>query len=355
MAWLNFQSYSIVLNVAFFVMAAGVVWVAGSRISGYADGITKQTGWDEAFVGLLFLALATETPEIGTTMTAAGTGNGNLAVGNLFGGIVMQTAILAVVDLTVLRGALTFFTPRPVLLLQGILLALLLGLTLAAVSAGELFVLGGVGLWSVLLFGAYVLALYLSHRYQGRERWHPDTPVEELVEEADDANAAAARQKYADWSLRRLVLFFIGGSVVILMAGMVLARVSEALAEQSGLGSTFVGATLLATSTSLPELSTALAAVRLGNYSMAVANIFGSNGIMVALILLADLFYRQGPILTAVDPAATFTVAMGIVVTCAYLVGLVERRDQVVLRMGIDSVAVLVLYLSTIGVLYWIS
>ena len=58
---------------------------------------------------------------------------------------------------------------------------------------------------------------------------------------------------------------------------------------------------------------------------------------------------------TAVDPAATFTVAMGIVVTCAYLVGLVERRDQVVLRMGIDSVAVLVLYLSTIGVLYWIS
>lgn len=351
MAWLNFQSYSILLNVLFFIVAAGVVWVAGSRISGYADGITKQTGWDEAFVGLFFLALATETPEIGTTMTAAATGNGNLAVGNLFGGIVMQTAILAVVDLTVMRGALTFFTPRPVLLLQGILLALLLGLTLAAVTAGEIFTLWNVGLWTVLLFGAYLLALYLSHRYQGRERWHPDTPVEELAERAEPQDAKA----YASWSLRRLVLFFIGGSVVILGAGMVLARVGEALAEQSGLGSTFVGATLLATSTSLPELSTALAAVRLGNYSMAVSNIFGSNGIMVALLLLADLFYRQGPILMAVDPAATFTVAMGIVVTCAYLVGLVERRDQVILRMGIDSVAVLVLYLGTIGVLYWIS
>ena len=351
MAWLNFQSYSIVLNVAFFVMAAGVVWVAGSRISGYADGITKQTGWDEAFVGLFFLALATETPEIGTTMTAAGTGNGNLAVGNLFGGIVMQTAILAVVDLTVMRGALTFFTPRPVLLLQGILLALLLGLTLAAVTAGEIFTLWNVGLWTVLLFGAYLLALYLSHRYQGHERWHPDTPVEALAERTDLQDA----KTYAEWSLRRLVLFFIGGSVVILVAGMVLARVGEALAEQTGLGATFVGATLLATSTSLPELSTAIAAVRLGNHSMAVANIFGSNGIMVALLLLADLFYRQGPILMAVDPAATFTVAMGIVVTCAYLVGLVERRDQVFLRMGLDSVAVLIFYLGTIGVLYWIS
>ena len=355
MAWLNFEAYSIVLNLAFFAVAAAVVWFAGSRISGYADGITNKSGLDQAFVGLLFLALATETPEIGTTMTAAATGNGELAVGNLFGGVVMQTAILAVVDLTVMRGALTFFTPRPVLLLQGILLALLLGLTLAAVTAGEIFTLWGVGLWTVLLFGAYVLSLYLSHRYQGRERWHPDTPVEEVIGPAHRQAAAEMRRGYADWSLRRLILFFIGGSAVILVAGMVLARVGEAIAEQTGLGSTFVGATLLATSTSLPELSTAVAAVRLGNYSMAVSNIFGSNAIMVALLLLADLFYRQGPILSAINPAATFTVAMGIVVTCAYLVGLVERRDQVFLRMGVDSVAVLLFYLGTIGILYWIA
>lgn len=105
MAWRDFQSYSIVLKLAIFAVAAGVVWFAGSRIAGYADGITNQTGWDQALVGLLFLAPATETPEIGTTMTAAATGNRNLAVGNLFGGVVMQTAILAVVDLTVVRKA----------------------------------------------------------------------------------------------------------------------------------------------------------------------------------------------------------------------------------------------------------
>ncbi|MEZ4728475.1 MAG: hypothetical protein R3E79_15180 [Caldilineaceae bacterium] len=355
MPWLDFQSYSIALNLALFVIAAGVVWVAGSRISGYADGIATQTGLDQAFVGLLFLALATETPEIGTTMTATVTGNAPLALGNLFGGVVMQTAILAVVDLTVVRGALTFFTPRPVLLLQGILLTMLLGLALAAVTAGELFAFFGVGLWTVLLFGAYVLTLYLSHRYQGRERWHPDTPVAELLEGEEAQDAAAMRKEYAEWSLRRLSLFFVGGSLVILVAGVVLARIGEALAAQTGLGSTFVGATLLAISTSLPELSTAIAAARLGNYSMAVSNIFGSNGIMVALLFLADLFYREGPILAAGDAASTFTVAMGIVVTAAYLAGLVERRDQVFLRMGLDSVAVLVLYLGSLVVLYWIS
>ncbi len=355
MPLLDFQSFSVLLNLGIFCLAAIAVWIAGSRISGYADAIAELTGFDKAFFGLVFLALATETPEIGTTMTAAAGGNASLALGNLFGGVVMQTAILAVVDVMLLRRALTFFTPRPTLLLQGVLLALLLGLTMAAVTAGEIFALWGVGLWSILLFGAYLLALYLSHRYQGNERWRPDTPVEQILDDTDEQSVAELRERYTEWSLQRLILFFLLGTSVILVAGMVLAWVGEALAEQTGLGASFVGATLLAISTSLPELSTAITAVRLGNYSMAVSNIFGSNSIMVALVLLADLSYRDGPILTASEPSALFTVAMGIVVTCAYLVGLIERRDQVFLRMGIDSVAVGIFYLGTLGVLYWIS
>jgi cation:H+ antiporter len=129
---LVFQSFSIWLNLGIFAVAAALIWIAGSRISGYADRIADRTGFDKAFFWLVFLALATETPEIGTTVTAAWGGNPALALGNLFGGVVMQMAILAVVDATVVQGALTFFTPRPTLLLQGILLTLLLGLTLAA-------------------------------------------------------------------------------------------------------------------------------------------------------------------------------------------------------------------------------
>lgn len=204
MFWLNFQSCSLAINLLIFAGAAGVVWLAGSRISIYADGIAKRTGLGQAFVGMFFLALATEMPEIGTTMTAATGGNAQLAVGNLFGGIIMQTAILAVVDLFIGRGALTFFTPRPVLLLQGVMLALLLGLTLAATTAGELFSLFGVGLWSVLLFGAYIGSLYLSHRYEGQERWQPDAPVEEMQ---DDDAQEELHEQYAEWSLTRLGLF----------------------------------------------------------------------------------------------------------------------------------------------------
>jgi len=99
-------------------------------------------------------------------------------------------------------------------------------------------------------------------------------------------------------------------------------------------------------------MSTTIAAVRLGAYSMAISNIFGTNALLVALIFLGDLFYRQGPILESVGRPSLFAAAMGIVATSVYLVGLIERRNKTYLGMGLDSIAVLLLYLVTLFVLF---
>ena len=153
-------------------------------------------------------------------------------------------------------------------------------------------------------------------------------------------------------SLRRLYLALGVISAVILVAGTLLVATGEALALQTGLGSSFVGATLLASTTSLPELSTTLGAVRLRAYSMAFANIFGSNAIMLALLFLTDLVHRDAPILESVDRSAMFAAAMGIVVTTVYLVGLIMRRHRAIFRMGVDSFIVLIAYALTIVGLY---
>ena len=102
----------------------------------------------------------------------------------------------------------------------------------------------------------------------------------------------------------------------------------------------------------LPEVSTPFAAVRIGAYRMAVANILGTNALAIALFLLADLFYDDGLILLALDRSAIFLAALGIVVTCLYLWGLLERRNHTILGMGIDSAAVLVLYTGAMVALY---
>lgn len=333
------------LNALLFAAAAAAVWFAGTRLAGYVDAIGDRTNLGKALMGLVVLAGATELPELVTTTSAVVAGNAPLAVNNMFGGIALQTAVLAIADATIARGALTWFAPRPVLLLEGNLLIVLLALTAAAALAGEVATVGHVGLWPLLLLACYVGALRVLHRTEGAGRWRPvDPPGEEA--------GAAAGPQHPDWSLRRLVVAFALASLAILVAGACLAWSADALAVQSGLGASFLGASLLAAATSLPELSTTIAAIRIGSYAMAVSNIFGSNMIMVALLLPADVVWTEGPILAAVDASAMFALAIGIAATALYVIGLVERRNRTFLRMGYDSVAVLVVYLAGLGGLY---
>jgi cation:H+ antiporter len=123
------------------------------------------------------------------------------------------------------------------------------------------------------------------------------------------------------------------------------------MAAQSGLSSGFVGATLLAVASSLPEVSTTVAATREGNEALAVSNVFGSNSFDVALLavvsmMAADAFGR-GPLESTV-----FMASLGAVLTCLYLWGLLARAQRSVGRVGVDSIAVVVIYLAGMGALY---
>jgi cation:H+ antiporter len=124
------------------------------------------------------------------------------------------------------------------------------------------------------------------------------------------------------------------------------------LAEQTGLGASFVGAVLVAIATSLPEVSSTLAAVRLGHLELAFGDIFGTNLFDVAAVALADAVYAGGPVLREVGPFSVCAALLGMLVTGIYLAGLIERRDRVVLRMGVDSLLGLLVYLGGLALLY---
>jgi len=346
----DFRSLSVWTNLAIFGGAAVVVWISGTRLASCADAISERTKLSKAFLGLILLAVATSLPEIVTTITAALLGNAALVAGNLFGGVALQVAILAIVDLVAVRRALTFFTPQPALLFQAVMLLLLLSVALAGAAAGDPLSIAGVGLTPVLLVLGYVATVSWSR--PGKDllpRWRATN--------VPDEDAAAQREQpraRRHLSNRALFTYSTLSALAILAAGWALAQTGDALAEQTNLGASFVGVTLVAASTSLPELSTTLAAVRQGNHQMAVSNILGTNCLEVALFFLADVFYRGGPILAVTDQSAVFAAAIGLVVTCIYLLGLLERRDRTILRMGYDSVAVLVTYGAGIAGLYFL-
>ena len=74
-----------------------------------------------------------------------------------------------------------------------------------------------------------------------------------------------------------------------LIAGVVLQQTSETMAKAFGMSGVVFGATILAAVTALPEISTGLAAVRLGDYKLAVSDIFGGNAFLPVIFLVATL------------------------------------------------------------------
>lgn len=349
MGFIDFHSLSLGANLGIFAGAAVCVWMAGTRLANYADAIGARTGLSRALLGMILLGVATSLPEIATTLSGALIGNAPLVTGNLFGGVAMQVAVLALVDMIAVRGALTYFTPQPILLFQGVMLLLLLSVSLAGVALREPLSLLGIGLTPVLLAVGYVVTVRVTAGGDYVPRWRATN-----LPEADDESSRADDPQDDDErvSARRLYASCAVAGAVILTAGWALALTGDALAEQTGLGASFVGVALVAASTSLPELSTALGAVRRGNHQMAVSNILGTNCLELALFLLADVAYREGPILAATDRSSLLAGTMGMVVTSIFLLGLLERRDRTVWNMGWDSLAILVVYVAGLGGLY---
>ncbi|HEV7278899.1 MAG TPA: sodium:calcium antiporter [Pirellulaceae bacterium] len=349
---IDFSEFSLFVNFAIFAAGAVVVWVAGTKLSGYVDTFADRTNLGHAFAGALFLGAATSLPELATTLTASLSGATKLAGTNLLGGIAMQVAVLAAVDAIFLRGkALTAFSPRASLLMIGVASIGLLALTSAAVASGELFSFAGIGIWPIVLLVAYGATLWVVYRYERVARWEPKGEVTSPPQSARDLKQVR-EERFRDVSTARIAGYFAIASFAVLCGGFLVAKTGEAIAAQSGLGQNFVGATLVAIATSLPEVSTTISAVRFGSYSMAAANILGTNSLSIALFLPAELASSSGPVFDALDPSASFLASMGIVVTSLYLWGILERRDETILGMGYDSIAVLVVYFAGIGVYY---
>lgn len=341
------QGQPLAANIAVLLVAAAGVWLAGHGLARDADEFARRTGLGSAFFGLVLLATVTSLPEIATTVTAAVSAKPALVLGNILGGVTVQTAILAVADATVVRGALTRYPRKPTHALEAVLLIALLSILLGVFIYGDAEVAFGIGGGALLLGLAYGFTVWLLRRYDANSDWVPldlpDLPAEEVP---------ASQLARSEMTSRMLGLRMAGFSLVILACGVALVWASDALAEQTALGATFVGSTVLAASTSLPELSTTFAAARLGAYTMAILNIFGSNLIMLALLLPADALYRGGPLLAEAGRAEMLTLVTGILVTTVYVAGLLVRRKPQVLRMGVDSACVMAIYLASLAMLY---
>jgi cation:H+ antiporter len=205
----------------------------------------------------------------------------------------------------------------------------------------------GVGLESLVLLILYVLGMRLVFRQEDMKRRQREREV--VVEStAEERRADHGR----NGEFRRAVIGFSIGTVMLLMAAPMLAWSAERIAEESGITATFIGTSLVAITTSLPELVVSISAVRLGAFDLAVGNLFGSNAFNMAAFLFADLAYRGGGLLSTVSSTHALTALWTIFMMNIGLMGIIYRAERRFMLIEPDSLLMIVAYVLGLWLLF---
>ncbi len=323
---------------AMFLCAAIIVWGAGSSLSSYVDAIAKKLQIGPAFAGMLLLGGITSLPELATVTTSSLTGNAPLAVNNLLGSAAVNVLLLAVADIVYGRGALTSVVAKPATLMQGVLGMMLLSLVAIVVVSGD-YPLFGVGAGSIVIALGALLAIRVAAVFEQRRVWRPAQGAE-----GDDDEGRKEEEEEKTQPLRRLISATVGLGLLILLAGVALSQSADAIATKTGISSGMVGFVLVAFATSLPEISSIIAAVRAKRYELAVGDIFGTNLFNLMLLLVADAFASGEPVLGSAGTFEALGALLALLMTGCFTVGLLERRNRTVWRMGYDATGSLLLF-----------
>ena len=232
-----------------------------------AGNIARYRGISELVVGLTIVAFGTSLPELVVNLVSVSTGNTQIAIGNIFGSNVAN--VLLILGVAALFAPLkvassTIKSEIPFSILAALLVGFLANAHLFQESSGLLLsrIDGAILLFFFALFLLYVI---------------------QMSKDQNDSQETANSEE--PLNLRKQYLLVGIGIVGLFLGGKFTVDGAVAIADWIGLSKSFVGLTVIAVGTSLPELITSVVAARKGRADMAVGNVVGSNIFNILWIL----------------------------------------------------------------------
>ncbi len=324
-----------------FLVCVILIVVAGVKLCHYGDVIADKTGLGGTWIGLVMVATVTSLPELATgiasvTVAAAP----DIAVGDVFGSCVFNLVIVVILDL-IHRGESVYRTASQGHILSGafgIMLIGFAGFNILLAANGASMAIGHVGTYSPVLLVIYAVAVRTIYRYERRQIAKFPS---ESIERHPDTTITQAGARYAM------------AAVVVIAAGVALPFVAKVLAAQMDWSQSFVGTLFVAFATSLPEVVVTVAALRIGAVDMAIGNLFGSNLFNILVLVIDDVAYIQGPLLSEISPVHALSALSAVMMTGVAIGGLLYRpRTRVFKTVGWTSIVLFVVYVLNIYVLY---
>lgn len=259
------------VDILLFLLGIILIIVGANYLTEGASTLARRMGLSPLVVGLTIVAFGTSAPELIVSLMSALKGNADIAMGNVIGSNIFN--ILAIGGVTALVAPITITQSTirreiPLMLLSFLVLFFLSYDTIFAGTAGttENILSRGEGL---TLLGFFLI--FLTYTFA-------------IAKDAPD-DPHADHTPIRSYSLWLLVLFILGGLAALIYGGDLFVSSASSIARTFGMSESFIGLTIVAAGTSLPELATSVAAALKKQPEIAVGNIVGSNIFNIFLIL----------------------------------------------------------------------
>ena len=294
---------SLATAIALFLGASAVVVFSAVMLARAGDVIAARTGLGHLWVGSLLIAGATSLPELVTNVTAVRIDNPGLAAGNILGANMLNVSNLAVIA--------AIFGGREIYrrLSKGQEYLAIVAFAMTALAATHV-VLGSDAQW----FGVSPAAISILVIYLVGSR------VLYVASKNDPAGVGGQPpEKSLSWGWA----VFLVSAAFVAVSAWALALSADAIAEETGISASFIGVLAVAIVTTLPELTVGVTSIRIGAPEMAVAGLYGSNALNIAILAVADLAYTDNALFSSLD--SSHLIAAGFAVLLMGL-GLIQVR-----------------------------
>ena len=352
-----------------FVLCGAIIVLSSVALTRAAEAFARSTNIGRVWIGTVLLASATSLPELGVDVSAVRQGAADLAAGDIFGSSMANMLILALLGMVPPRDDIFRRTSldNTIAASLGIIMTAIVGILVYSQATTTV---AGVHPASVLLVVLFLIGSRILYRQASDAAPADAAPADVAPANAAPVNAerqgagqatpatpgdaAATDEDETDRARRRRVsgTRFLASAAVLLLLAPLFADSAQTIAEGTGLGLTFFGTLFVGASTSLPELVSCVAALRMGARDLAVGNLFGSNVFNASIFLAMDLAHPGGSIFAIVGQAHVVSALFAVLLMALGSASIAFRATRRHALIEPGAVLMLLAYVTGVVALY---
>ncbi|MBQ7741196.1 MAG: calcium/sodium antiporter [Eubacterium sp.] len=328
-----FTTAPTIVTLIFFIVGLVLIIKGGDWFVDSASWIAEVLGVPKFVIGATIVSIATTLPEMIVSIAATAKGNVEMAAGNAIGSVTANTAMIMGITLLCMPFAIKRkeFAPKGILMFLaslGLVLGCIFTEKKEATYAGETQLFYRLAPYGIIILFIIFIIFFIENFISMKNSDIQIEPSPENIglQEEDDIVPTKNTVTGKDWA--KSITFFVLGAAGIVLGAQLLVNAGTALAKDIGISQRIISVIAVAIGTSLPELVTAITALRKKEGALTAGNILGANIIDLSLILPICAFVSHGNLAVSVSSVTIDMIVCLAAVSVAVFPTIIFKKFQ---------------------------